>query len=267
MNVNLHYVELSHELKKYDLTKLGKDYFFRNSLGSELCANTLFDGTSINPDILKNGYFLTESESQQRGLLDAGHKRKACPVIGVLQFNHQEPKNIHARTPSNYDDAPGFLLDGNGHILVSASTRSGKSSSHAMYNALDYPGPVFILDVKGEIYDRSAGYRAKTLNQKVIRFAPFDVDTYKIDLFALIPRGALVDPSREDLIAEENFIIELVRLLILPNSHAREPIWDASAENALFAFIYHVHTAPLNPDGEAYEVRERSMGEVRRLFS
>ncbi|MBF6650082.1 type IV secretory system conjugative DNA transfer family protein [Methylobacter sp. BlB1] len=267
MNVELHYVELCHERKKYDLAKLNSDYFYRNSLGSELCANTLFDSTSINSDILKNGYFLTGNELQRSGLLDSGQKRKACPVIGILQFNPYEPKNIHARTPLSYGDAQGSLLDGNGHIFVSASTRSGKSSSHVMYNALDYPGSLFILDIKGEIYDRSAGYRAKNLKQKVIRFAPFDVDTYKINLFTFIPKGALVDPSLQDLIAEENFILELVRLLIVPNSNAREPIWDASAENALIAFIYHVHTANLNPDGEKYEVHERSMGEVRRLFS
>jgi type IV secretion system protein VirD4 len=267
MKVELFYVELSHEQNRYDFTKLGGDYFYRHSLGNELSANTLFDGTSINPDILKNGYFLTANELQRRGLLDAGQQRKTCPVLGILQFNPNEPKYIYARTPSSYDDVPGSLLDGNGHIFVCASTRSGKSSSHVIYNALDYSGALFILDVKGEIYDRSAGYRAKTLKQKVIRFAPFEIDTYKIDLFTFIPRGALVDPSLQDLIAEENFIQELVRLLVVPNNHAHELIWDASAESALTAFIYHVHTAPLNPDGEAYEVRERSMGEVRRLFS
>ncbi len=57
--------------------------------------------------------------------------------------------------------------------MLSAPTRSGKGVGVVIPNLLNWPDSVVVLDIKGENYDVTAGYRARH-GQAVYAFSPFD---------------------------------------------------------------------------------------------
>jgi type IV secretory pathway TraG/TraD family ATPase VirD4 len=57
-----------------------------------------------------------------------------------------------------------------GHALISGPTRSGKGAALIIPNALEFPGSMIILDIRGETFERTAGYRATF--SKIIKLAP-----------------------------------------------------------------------------------------------
>lgn len=83
------------------------------------------------------------------------------------------------------DGQPGILigrhrckflsLPGQLSVMLSAPTRSGKGVGVVIPNLLNWPDSVVVLDIKGENYDITAGYRA-THGQAVYAFSPFDED-------------------------------------------------------------------------------------------
>ncbi len=65
-----------------------------------------------------------------------------------------------------------FITDeSDGHVLGCAPTRSGKGVAWVIPTLLAYPGSVVCLDVKGENYQLTSGYRAQT-EQKILCFDP-----------------------------------------------------------------------------------------------
>ncbi len=81
------------------------------------------------------------------------------------------------------DGRPGILigryrgkflsLPGQLSVMLSAPTRSGKGVGVVIPNLLNWPDSVVVLDIKGENYDITAGYRAQH-GQAVFAFSPFD---------------------------------------------------------------------------------------------
>lgn len=66
-----------------------------------------------------------------------------------------------------------LTLRGQLSVMLSAPTRSGKGVGVVIPNLLNWPHSVVVLDIKGENYDITAGYRA-TRGQAVYAFSPFD---------------------------------------------------------------------------------------------
>lgn len=58
-------------------------------------------------------------------------------------------------------------------IILAAPTRSGKGVGIVVPNCLNYSDSLVVLDIKGENFDITSGFRAKH-GQKVYLFAPFD---------------------------------------------------------------------------------------------
>lgn len=61
------------------------------------------------------------------------------------------------------------------HVTVVGRTRSGKSTSVAMPMLLDHEGPAVVIDVKGELFERTSAQRAKY--GPVVVLDPFKVKT------------------------------------------------------------------------------------------
>jgi type IV secretion system protein VirD4 len=81
-----------------------------------------------------------------------------------------------ARSPSILIGRYGkrFLaLPGQLSVMLSAPTRSGKGVGVVIPNLLNWPDSVVVLDIKGENYDVTGGYRAAH-DQAVYAFSPFD---------------------------------------------------------------------------------------------
>ena len=66
-----------------------------------------------------------------------------------------------------------LALPGQLSVMLSAPTRSGKGVGVVIPNLLNWPDSVVVLDIKGENYDITAGYRAEH-GQAVYAFSPFD---------------------------------------------------------------------------------------------
>lgn len=58
--------------------------------------------------------------------------------------------------------------------LVVAPPGTGKTASVALPNLYSLPNSVVVFDIKGELYQKSAGYRQKHFNNKILLFSPFD---------------------------------------------------------------------------------------------
>lgn len=163
------------------------------------------------------------------------------------------------------------MPEGNGHLLTIAPTRAGKGTGQIIFNLLTWTGSVLVIDIKGENYLRSAGYREKKLKQKVIRFAPFEKVS---DVWNPI-LSIRADPnSHESTPEEEEDARYLTNLLITPSGSGDAVFWENSAKNFLEGLLLYVHTALLtsanldsNDPEHQYQLRERSMREVRRLLS
>lgn len=69
----------------------------------------------------------------------------------------------------------GRYLTYGGHqfVILAAPTRSGKGVGIVVPNCLNYSDSLVVLDIKGENFDITSGFRAKH-GQKVYLFAPFD---------------------------------------------------------------------------------------------
>jgi type IV secretion system protein VirD4 len=66
-----------------------------------------------------------------------------------------------------------LMLPGQLSVMLSAPTRSGKGVGVVIPNLLNWPHSVVVLDIKGENYDITAGFRAAH-GQAVYAFSPFD---------------------------------------------------------------------------------------------
>ena len=99
--------------------------------------------------------FANPTEVTRAGLLDAG-RGPAAPSIIVGRFRGRV-----------------LTLPGQLSVMLSAPTRSGKGVGVVVPNLLNWPDSAVVLDIKGENYDVTAGYRAEH-GQAVFAFSPFD---------------------------------------------------------------------------------------------
>lgn len=57
--------------------------------------------------------------------------------------------------------------------LIVAPPGTGKTASVALPNLYSLPNSCVVLDIKGELYEKSAGYRQQNFNNKILLFSPF----------------------------------------------------------------------------------------------
>jgi len=115
------------------------------------------------------------------GLVAAARPRRA--LHGDARF--ASPTEVDRAGLTGGDGQPGILigrhrgkflsLPGQLSVMLSAPTRSGKGVGVVIPNLLNWPDSVVVLDIKGENYDITAGYRAAH-SQAVYAFSPFDED-------------------------------------------------------------------------------------------
>jgi type IV secretion system protein VirD4 len=113
------------------------------------------------------------------GLVAAARPRRA--LHGDARF--ASPAEVNRAGLTGGDGQPGILigrhrgtflsLPGQLSVMLSAPTRSGKGVGVVIPNLLNWPDSVVVLDIKGENYDITAGYRAAH-GQAVYAFSPFD---------------------------------------------------------------------------------------------
>jgi type IV secretion system protein VirD4 len=115
------------------------------------------------------------------GLVAAARPRRA--LHGDARF--ASPAEVDRAGLTGSDGRPGILIGRHRgrflslpdqlSVMLSAPTRSGKGVGVVIPNLLNWPDSVVVLDIKGENYDITAGYRAAH-GQAVYAFSPFDED-------------------------------------------------------------------------------------------
>ena len=98
--------------------------------------------------------FATMAEVERAGLLSSAKAKGPAILVG--------------RLGRRFLALPGQLS-----VMLSAPTRSGKGVGVVIPNLLNWPDSVVVLDIKGENFDATAGYRAAH-GQAVYAFSPFD---------------------------------------------------------------------------------------------
>jgi type IV secretion system protein VirD4 len=98
--------------------------------------------------------FANAAEVARAGLMGGANTAGPCILVG--------------RYRGKFLALPGQLS-----VMLSAPTRSGKGVGVVIPNLLNWPDSVVVLDIKGENFEITAGYRAER-GQAVFAFSPFD---------------------------------------------------------------------------------------------
>jgi type IV secretion system protein VirD4 len=123
------------------------------------------------------------------------------------------------------------------HVFVAAPTGGGKTQGIMLPNALSWPGAMVVLDIKGEVYDASAGYRAEAGHEVVLLdFAADGGHSHRYNPFAY------VDPRSPTLVTDLRRIGDH---LIRPSKP--DEIWSNGARQFFLAaalYFYGKNEAP-----------------------
>ena len=184
-----------------------------------LCAKNMKKETSHG-----SASFATAKEIDEAGLgiyedKKSHIKKDSGVVIGVNPYN----KKL-------------MLHNGVEHILLVAPTRSGKGVNTIIPTGLVWKNSIFFFDVKGELWQATAGYRQKVLKQKVMKFEPLCGDG---------------SSARWNPLAEINFqtaeelgdVATIVSIMVKPDGEkpgGGDPFWDNAASALLSGVIMHL---------------------------
>ncbi|NBD95294.1 MAG: type IV secretory system conjugative DNA transfer family protein [Gammaproteobacteria bacterium] len=121
---------------------------------------------------------------------------------------------------------------GEGHLMTIAPTGSGKGRSVIIPTLLSYPGPVIVIDPKGENYEVTARRRHE-MGHRVFLLDPFRMTRARRHDFNVLDQIQLHLPEAYDQ------AVAMAELLV-PRTLANDPFWDDSARSLVAALILWV---------------------------
>lgn len=155
--------------------------------------------------------FATELELVKSGLLQADSPQDQFPSIIVGKIKEK------------------FLLfRGQQFMFLSAPTRSGKGVGVVIPNLLHYRDSVVCLDIKGENFDMTSGFRAKC-GQEVFRFSP-DNESFKTACWN--PLGYI----RDDPLFRVSDLMSVTTILYPPS----DDVWSTTAESLFLGLSLYI---------------------------
>ena len=135
------------------------------------------------------------------------------------------------------------------HVLIMASTRSGKGTTLIIPHLLRYQGSAFVLDPKGE-NARATGRRRAKLNKKIFYLDPFGISGKPCARFNPLSRMTLNNMDAESK--------ALAAALVISPEHSDH--WTSSAQQLLAGLILYVFASP------DIEPEKKDLPNVRRLL-
>ena len=136
------------------------------------------------------------------------------------------------------------------HHLVIGPTRSGKGVGYVIPNALMFPGSMIVTDLKGEIFQQTAGYR-KANGHQVFLFSPGASKTH---------RWNPMDYVRQDRGNRTMDIQNMASILIPETLGSDNAVWQGTAQQVIAGVISYVL------ESSHYRNR-RNLGEVNSIFN
>ncbi|WP_321778813.1 type IV secretory system conjugative DNA transfer family protein [Sulfurimonas sp.] len=92
-------------------------------------------------------------------------------------------------------------------VLVLAPPGEGKTAGIAIPNLLTHEGSAFVLDVKGELYNKTNEYRKKEFGSKIYKFNPASLETMKFNPFDKSIFQYLQWHEKEEIIDQIGYLI------------------------------------------------------------
>lgn len=136
------------------------------------------------------------------------------------------------------------------HHLVIGPTRSGKGAGYVIPNALMHEGSMIVTDLKGEIFNATAGYRQAKGNQ-VFLFSPGEKETH---------RWNPMDFIREDLGNRTKDIQNMAAILVPANAKGDGKFWQEMAQQIAAGLISYINESD-------YYTGRRHLGEINSLLN
>jgi type IV secretion system protein VirD4 len=120
-----------------------------------------------------------------------------------------------------------LYLGGLQHVVMTAPTRTGKTTSIAIPVLLTYDHSVVVMDLKGELFQATSGHR-HAQGQAVYKFAPYAEDgrTHRFNPFLCL------SPDPRVRISE----IQTLGAILYPDDPNKDPFWIAQARSTFFGF-------------------------------
>jgi len=120
-----------------------------------------------------------------------------------------------------------LYLGGTRHIVMTAPTRTGKTTSIAIPVLLTYRHSIVCMDLKGELFQHTSGYRAG-IGQTIYRFAPYAEDgrTHRFN-----PLMAMSSDPRVR-VGE----LQTLGAILYPDEPGQDPFWTSQSRTAFVAF-------------------------------
>jgi type IV secretion system protein VirD4 len=128
---------------------------------------------------------------------------------------------------------------------------TGKTECQVLPNLLSYKGSALVLDVKGELWEKTAGWRSKNCGP-VYRFAPTDPDgrTHRYNPFDFVSNDAEQAATDCEVMSFQ---------VVAPTANHHDPYWENRGRDFLWAMAMIV---ALRSKG-----RSRAMATLMRLLS
>jgi len=177
------------------------------------------------------------------------HQRRTAPI--GFSYGDPPPESVPEGAPT----LDPILHTGGGHLLTIAPTGAGKGISCIIPSLLRYPGPVIVIDPKGENYAVTAE-RRRALGQEVVVLDPIGI-TNAPEPGALNPLD-LIDPADAQSIDDTAALASLLSGGI-EKEDPRNLFWYQRGEQLLTGIIQLVAVTRTGGD--------RTLGEVRRILN
>jgi type IV secretion system protein VirD4 len=176
-----------------------------------------------------------------------GEWLRPAQLAGTV-FAAQSPYSLHI---GSFPGGGGALqYSGDGSIVTIAPPGSGKTQCNVFPNLLIWKGPAIVLDISGDIYEHTAGWRAQHVGP-VFKFNPLEPDSsHKYNPLAFVRD----DP---DYLWEDARL--LAEMMIVPQQ-SNDPFWENEARTVLTATIAYVCYYNEPPDRPMYAVLDVLFG-------
>jgi type IV secretion system protein VirD4 len=133
--------------------------------------------------------------------------------------------------------------DGPAHVLAFAPTRSGKGVGLVLPTLLSWPHSVVVHDIKGENYALTAGWRARDLGSRILKFEATSTDGSSCKFNPLAEVRLRTDYEVQD-------VQNIVNMLVDPDGKGAEgedAHWIVSASAMLTGIVLHMLYAEPDP--------------------
>lgn len=190
-------------------------------------------------DLHGSAHWATEPEVERAGVLP-DERNKGGVLFGAYRDRGGQVRYLRHK--------------GAEHLMVFAPTRSGKGVGIVIPTLLSWDQSVMVLDIKGENWALTSGYREKVLGQRPLRFEPTSPDSVRFN--------ALQEIRLDGNLVKD--VQNVVTMIVDPEGKGLNDHWSKTAFDLLTGVVVFVLLCD-PPDGQ--ERVDRCMATVLGILS